>query len=423
MVETNGTLSGTTARSRWRPSEPQGLRFGNPDPANVRADAQSTLETPVVFAGLATNAIQYILDQLRDEIAGRNLDLRRLPGWVHSERIRLGWVNASLVAVVEDALVGGARESRVLGAVGADTVVLLDVPNFEATSAAMVARSGPGFVNLVGGGSPDSTSGQVSRIVMGYQGAFFDAGFAGYHGPRGMVNLWFDMKPNPELPAVASAYVPLALYIHQDDMLNLGDLWGRVSPGLMSLLVDIHDSELGEFYKTHSRPTVFTVAAGSLKGTKESGVLILGAYSPSRKAELQVVANFLRRHYSPVLLDELPGMPEMSLDQMANLWGLAARFCVMVDVEPAGHIREYGDLLRQRAIIALLRPAGSSGSTFMVGAEHLVDVNYVKLFEYAGTPTEMLPQAVEWAESVVANRIREYGSHYPWLGSTTDGPP
>jgi hypothetical protein len=365
-----------------------------------------------VFAGLAKHGVDHLLGAIREDVATRNLDPRRLPGWITDARIRIGWVNSSVIAVFEDAPIG-AGTTRLIGPVGADTVVLLGLPNFRATRASIQIKpgSGTGMVIMVGVGGLEPESGTVVNLT-GEIGAFLDCGLAGEHMPCGLLNLFFQLSPDPDKPPVAASYVPFALYLHETDLTNLGGLWAQISDQLMDALGKVH-SELGDYYFGRSRPEVFAVAADALLQTWKSAVLVLGSYEQNRKQELLEVGKALKADYDAVLMDQLPQNPSLTLDQNVRFWAQAVRFCVVVDVDPAGHIREYADLVNQQSITALIRPAGT-GSTHMIGAESLVDFNFVKLFEVQESPTEVVAEVSKWAESVVKTRRQAYDKYYPW---------
>jgi hypothetical protein len=90
-----------------------------------------------------------------------------------------------------------------------------------------------------------------------------------------------------------------------------------------------------------------------------------------------------------------------------------AGVCVMIDREASGHIDEYRLTEKQRTILARLTPE-DGGSTRMIGGAELVDVNYIKSFEFNIRPQEVLDEAVEWATEVMKERKSEYSDHYDW---------
>jgi hypothetical protein len=354
----------------------------------------------------ARNVAAAFLRNIRQEVARRSLNEDRLPRWLQAARVRVGWINASLVIVYEDAPQLQTDTYEILGPVGADTVVLLNVDNFQPPGAVLQARESRGFLVLVG--EVGQGNGSVFSLV-GQRPAFFDCGYAGYHGPRALLNLFFQHVPDDSTGPVAMRFIPFALYVHDADASDPIALWQRCEEQLMNLLTsDIHDTEAGIFYE-NQQGRVRTFAHN-----KETGVIILGKDSGPELEELREVRDFLRaRGYDADLIKELPEIPMMSNEEKVRLWAIVSRFCVMIDRMPTGHIAEYPFLREQRSILAVLRPRGS-GSTYMIGDDHLVDVNFINVCEFEETPLNVLDEVIEWAEGIAAERVEAYRGAYPW---------
>jgi hypothetical protein len=140
----------------------------------------------------------------------------------------------------------------------------------------------------------------------------------------------------------------------------------------------------------------------------------LGKDTGDQLQELIQVRDYLKgKGYDAELIRDLPEIPMMSNEEKVRLWALVSRFVVMVDRVPAGHLAEYQMLKEQRTITAFLRPIGS-GSTYMIGDEALVDINYVHLFEFTDTPLGILDLVQAWAEKIAEQRATAYNKAYPW---------
>ena len=96
-----------------------------------------------------------------------------------------------------------------------------------------------------------------------------------------------------------------------------------------------------------------------------------------------------------------------------RLWTLSSRFCALVDQVAAGHIAEYLILREQRSILAVLRPV-RSGSAWIIGDDPLVDVNFIRVFEFVQKPVSALGNAIGWAEQFALTRSGAYDTAYPW---------
>jgi hypothetical protein len=343
------------------------------------------------------------LRNVRREVTRRSLEVDRLPGWLRAARVRAGWINDSLVIVYEDAPQNDTYD--ILGPVGADTVILLNIDNFQPVGATLQARGSRAFIIMVGEYGPDARS--VLHLVS-ERPAFFDCGYAGYHGPRGLLNIFIQHSRDDATGPLAMRFVPFALYVHAADTADPVGLWHRCEEHLMQNLVRIHDTEAGTFYKNlQGRAKTFAL-------NKETGVIILGKDSGPELRELLEVRDFLRgRGYDADLIKDLQEIPMMSNEEKVRLWALVSRFCVMIDRVPTGHIAEYPFLRQQRSILAVLRPRGS-GSTYMIGDDHLVDLNFINVFEFEETPLNVLGDVIDWAEVIAANRSEAYGRAYPW---------
>jgi hypothetical protein len=127
----------------------------------------------------------------------------------------------------------------------------------------------------------------------------------------------------------------------------------------------------------------------------------------------------IQRDYDATLIRDLPEVPEMSNMDKVRMWTSAARFCVMVDRTVSGHIAEYQMLLSQKTVLALLRPS-ERGSTWMIGDDPSVDVNYIRVLPFVTSLLEKLDDAIAWAEELIRQRSGEYNKTYPWRTKDSD---
>lgn len=103
----------------------------------------------------------------------------------------------------------------------------------------------------------------------------------------------------------------------------------------------------------------------------------------------------------------------MSLSEKVKLWTTASRFCIMVDREVSGHIKEYEIVKSERKPLVLFRPE-EDGSTWMIGDDEIIDLNYIKTFEFAGSPLGKTEEGIQWAENLLKERGKAYPEFYPW---------
>jgi len=355
--------------------------------------------------GTAQNAAQMFLRDLRSWVSKNNLESSRLPGWITAARVRLGWVNSSCIIVFEDTIGNDSYEIR--GSVHADMVLLMNVKDYHPSGASLKARKDVKKLIALRG-----TYQEKNRTIFNLVGkspAFFDCGFAGYHGPTALINILMQHTPDGAgTTPVAVRYIPFALYLHENDVIHPNQIWNNCEQTMGDILLEIHNSDTGSFYqRLQSRATIFAL-------NKASGVIVLGKDTGDQLQELIQVRDYLKgKGYDAELIKNLPDIPMMSNEEKVRLWSLASRFVVMIDRVPAGHLVEYQILKEQRTITAFLRPAGS-GSTYMIGDDALVDINYMQLFEFNDTALSILDSVKTWAEQIAEQRATAYNKAYPW---------
>lgn len=94
---------------------------------------------------------------------------------------------------------------------------------------------------------------------------------------------------------------------------------------------------------------------------------------------------------------------------------MLSKFCIMVDKEPSGHIREYDIAKDLDAVLARITPK-SGGSTQMIRRNP--DVNYIETFEYKSDPMECLSDAIDWALEYVEEREKQNMKKWDWYEET-----
>jgi hypothetical protein len=177
------------------------------------------------------------------------------------------------------------------------------------------------------------------------------------------------------------------------------DAVSRASEKVLVALVQKHDAErrsigLGDY----------------LQIFKERMVLVLGAYEESGLERLGVIRRTLESlGYSPVLLKDVEDYPEYDLEQKLVAIGSVARFVVIDDSEPSGHLAEFVRVRDNRWITALLRVEGVASSFVTAGAS--IDTNVIREFHFG---EEAVREAAEWAEQAVEERADQLQRVYPW---------
>jgi hypothetical protein len=351
---------------------------------------------------VTTEFLKGFLNECRKIISQLSLNINRLPRWLNRAKVRFGWINDSLVAVFDDS--NENDEYDFLGHIDADIVALLNVENFIPTGYSVPVPDNKSVIIMQG-----ENSGSTIFNMTGEYPAFLNCGLAGHYNPILLVNLLFYHSPVSNLlpgPKVAR-FVNFALYIHKREVENRQHFWSLCRDPIVSLLNNFH-SKYGNYYESLAKiHNIFNV-------TKESSVIVLGKDTNSELQDLIQLCDYLTgKGYKAHLIKDLPEVPMMSNEEKVRSWVAAPRFCVMIDKKPSGHILEYLILKQQRCILGLLRPEGS-GSTRMIGDDNLVDVNFIRTFEFKHTPLEIIDSVINWAENIASNRQKAYNDEYPW---------
>lgn len=160
---------------------------------------------------------------------------------------------------------------------------------------------------------------------------------------------------------------------------------------------------------TSPQPQKYLRIGDAITQLKKNSVIVLGKDNPL----LRRIRDELRTlHYESFLVKEQPDLPEQSPEEKAKLYALISKFAVMEDSEASGHIAEFEYCKNNRVVLALLRKKGR-GSTWMIGDAQLVDVNYIKTFEYDERNVHnVLIEASKWAESFIQRRGAVYKDYF-----------
>jgi len=331
------------------------------------------------------------------------MTLNRLPRWVQSADVSIGIVNNSHILLFEDSKSESDRY-RYCGNSGSDVQFFCGLPSAKPTGACIdIARIADGkkdcvFVVMVG-------EKQDTILVLQSQVAFTNAGYTPYHLPLGLMSIVFRLMVNDW--TIATRFIPFAILVNDQDIHDVERFIRPSIPHIIGALEKAEKSAWGDYYEGASRYSEV------LEVTKEKSVIVLGRHGMSPDDMVRVRDRLRGLGYDANRLMDLREIPQMSAEEKCKLWGLASRFCVIIDKEPSGHIAEHEWLKSQRTVTAVIRPRGK-GSTYMIGDESAVDFNFIKTFEFDRDPSEIIEDVVQWAEILVQRRISEYGKLYPW---------
>jgi carbamoyl-phosphate synthase large subunit len=155
----------------------------------------------------------------------------------------------------------------------------------------------------------------------------------------------------------------------------------------------------------------FVDALETVINTVDSSVLVLGA------DESETVRNSLDEHgYDARIAASLPNVEDRSLEQQRAIYMMLSKFSILVDRDPSHRLSEYETAKAHNNVLARLVPAGTERqSTHLIGGHEDTDVDHIREFEFEDDPTEVLDDAISWAESVIERRRSR--DRFPWRGN------
>jgi len=135
--------------------------------------------------------------------------------------------------------------------------------------------------------------------------------------------------------------------------------------------------------------------------TVDGSALVLG----DGDEELATAQDALSDHgYDAHLAADLPGEG----DEDTATYMMLSKFSVLVDSDPSRRRTEPETARAHDSVLARLVPAGHERqSTHMLGGHDDQDVEFIETFEYENDPSEVLDEAISWAESMAEQRANE----------------
>jgi len=154
-------------------------------------------------------------------------------------------------------------------------------------------------------------------------------------------------------------------------------------------------------------------------GFKQKTVLALGDYSKEGRRRLaSIKAGLESLGYNPLLVEDVPDDPHLDLSQKVVMLGTMARFVVMDDSSPSGHLAEFPLCRDNRLITVILRANGIRNSAMTAGASLQSTVIREAVYD-PERPLEALRASVEWAERRLGELKRDFALCYPWRAAST----
>jgi hypothetical protein len=333
--------------------------------------------------------------------------VRCRPAGFRLRALRLAWIESTLVVVASDSrgidrFIWSPRSDS-------DTSLLLGTAPLQPLAAVLEPPEEP--VVLVGETEERLEPGKRSVIrLTGARRSLFALRAA--HAPFALFNLYLQTYASEEAEPDAMALIPFVFYIHEVDLASpFGGQMSRFADVVAEALSKVSRT-VGEFY---SHLHYVDTLQEHIRVSKERSVLVLGSYAEPHMTELrQVQASLHALAYDGLVLSDLIEIPVQSVEEKLRMWAAVARFSVMIDRQPGGHLSEYLCLREQRTVLGICRT--SPPSTYMIGDDNLVDINHFKVFpiERGESAAGLVPDVARWAEDHLAHRASAYAGAYPW---------
>jgi hypothetical protein len=366
------------------------------------------------------SALSGLVADVRDELrrAAEHLPTERLPPWGHATRVRVGVVNGRSVVAAFDASDEPEDEFQWMGAVAADTAVIFDIPTLEPSQPML-----PIGRNMQTGGillQPKVGGADATPLVtfdIPVERSLTDAGQV-EHLTMLFAQFGFRLRLDATSRVVlASRVVPLVMIFQEGALQQPGGLGINAIKGNILNMIAWTSDQSGDFYadlyqRRTTTPQPFHAPAYMV--TRQKGVIVLGAYDPAeREQELRAVCDALNaRGWTAHLIKDLDEIPGLLLAGKVRFWTSAARFCVMVDRNASGHIREYEIVKADETVLAFLQQQGT-GSTWMVGEADALH-RFIRTFKFIDSPLEVVDEAADWADAFLNEVDAEQKRRYPW---------
>jgi carbamoyl-phosphate synthase large subunit len=210
---------------------------------------------------------------------------------------------------------------------------------------------------------------------------------------------------------VESGQAALEAIRHSDeplDVQSVGDrpkmqeYWGQpeeredLRSQIATLRAIVEDGYLGDLTDTDSDDVLG--ALDSVVDTIDSSVLLLGTAGDD---DFDALAGRLEDlGYDAHIVSDLPA----DTDDDVATYMMLSKFSILVDSDPSTRLTEVETAKAHNDILARLVPAGvERQQTHLLGG-HDADADHIESFEYDEDPSEVIDDALEWAEGVVESR-------------------
>jgi carbamoyl-phosphate synthase large subunit len=163
----------------------------------------------------------------------------------------------------------------------------------------------------------------------------------------------------------------------------------------------------------------FVEALDTVLDTIDRSVLLVKA-SAGDADDLGPIRDVLSEHgYEAHIATELPDVEGRTDEERTAIYMMLSKFSVLVDRDASRRLTEYETAKAHNNVLARLVPASRERqTTHMIGGHEDDDLDHIREFTFEEDPTEVLDDAVSWAESVIERRRASTRDRLPWQRST-----
>ncbi len=206
-------------------------------------------------------------------------------------------------------------------------------------------------------------------------------------------------------------------------MIEFAEIYGERSAGFWSINEATNRASLEVLTAAHEvqRARQLQVPIHEyIARQKQQKVLVLGDYHGEGIARLEAIKASLKNlGYEPLLVKDIGDIPVIDLPSKVRILGNMARFVVVDDSTPSGHLYEVKLCKQNEWITVLLRANGIPASYMTAGAGITRQIIYEMAYDPAA-PDSSLSESCSWAEAKRKEMQERFAETYPWYPHMPD---
>jgi carbamoyl-phosphate synthase large subunit len=164
-----------------------------------------------------------------------------------------------------------------------------------------------------------------------------------------------------------------------------------------------------------SELSAFVDALETVLDTMDSSVLLMEASTDEGDSLDALEQQLAERGYDSRIASDLPDIEDRTAEENRAIYMMLSKFSILVDYDSSRRLSEYETAKAHNNVLAYLVPEDSERqTTHMIGGHEDDDLDHIHKFEFEDDPSEVLDDAVGWAESVIEQRRQSARDRLPW---------